>query len=302
MNRFLQHICKAHIITRAGFHDLAIFAKYASKCDMSHVAGDSHALGGGKDLLEMKRLWCPYDIPDGIGFPVVDAIVDRGQIGRGIKKTAVALTNNGRFSVEGGNFGKENTKGTLTDGGDSSMLQVLAERGKGIIISAFPKSLIEFDIQKVVKFLKFAPRKFDRLLPNGEVFKVACLEFYQFFAGCAFDILIGFFDAIDLTVKSDEFGDSIDGEGLAIEEMLPSINDFAKLGSPVANVIVGDDFVAEKSGDTHEAVAENGAADMPDVHGFCHIGGTKIHHDFAGGGHLGHSQADVGSQFMEGTG
>ena len=89
---------------------------------MPHVASDAHVFSGGKDLLEMQRLRSSYHIPDGIGFPVVDAIIDRGQIGRGIKKSSITLANNGWFSVEGGNFGKENAKGAFTDGGDTAML------------------------------------------------------------------------------------------------------------------------------------------------------------------------------------
>ena len=140
------------------------------------------------------------------------------------------------------------------------------------------------------------------MLPNGEVFRITGLEFYQFFAGGTFYILIGFLDAIDFAIKPYKFGYGIGSKGVAIEKMLPAINDFAKLGSPVADMIVGNNLVAEKSGDTHEAVAENSAPYVPDVHRFGYIWGTEIDDNFASGRYLGNPQAVVGSQFLKGFG
>src|SRR4029077_16092319 len=46
-------------------------------------------------------------------------------------------------------------------------------------------------------------------------------------------------------------------------------------------MIVADDVVAEQSGDARKCVAQNGAADVADVHWFGHIGRAKVDHDFS---------------------
>ena len=44
-------------------------------------------------------------------------------------------------------------------------------------------------------------------------------------------------------------------------------------------MIVADDVVAEKGGDPREGVAEDGAANVPDVHRLGDVGRTEIDHD-----------------------
>ena len=62
--------------------------------------------------------------------------------------------------------------------------------------------------------------------------------------------------------------------------MLPPVNDFSKLGAPIANVVICDNVVSEKAGHAYEAIPENRAANMANVHGFGDIGGAEIHDDF----------------------
>ena len=57
--------------------------------------------------------------------------------------------------------------------------------------------------------MEFAPGEFDRFAPDGEVLGVAGLEFDEFFAGGAFDLLVGFLKAGDFAVEAHEFGDGI---------------------------------------------------------------------------------------------
>src|ERR1700720_3984474 len=46
-------------------------------------------------------------------------------------------------------------------------------------------------------------------------------------------------------------------------------------------MIVADDVMAEESGDARKRVAQNGAADVADVHWFGQIGRAKVDHDFS---------------------
>ena len=41
---------------------------------------------------------------------------------------------------------------------------------------------------------------------------------------------------------------------------------FPKLGPPISDQVVGNHFMAKKSCHAGQTIAENGAADMPDMH------------------------------------
>jgi hypothetical protein len=128
------------------------------------------------------------------------------------------------------------------------------------------------------------------------------LEFYQFLAGGALDVLVGFLEAGDFAVEADEFGDGILFQSLAVEEVLPAVNDFSELRAPVTDVVVGCNFVAEETGDAHEAVAEDRAADMADMHRLGDIRGAEIDEDFLGLGRAGDAEPGVGGEGGNGGG
>ena len=72
--------------------------------------------------------------------------------------------------------------------------------------------------------------------------------------------------------------------------------------APVADVVVGGDFVAEESGDADEAVAENGAANVADMHWLGDIRGAEIDEDFFGLRGRGDAESRIGGEFGNGGG
>ena len=61
--------------------------------------------------------------------------------------------------------------------------------------------------------------------------------------------------------------------------MLPAINDFAKLGAPIADVIVRDHLMAKKTRDPGETISKNRAANVADVHWLGNIRRAEIDDD-----------------------
>ena len=61
--------------------------------------------------------------------------------------------------------------------------------------------------------------------------------------------------------------------------MLPAVDDLAKLGSPVTDMIVGDNLMTEMTGNSSEGVTKNRAPDMANVHRLGNIRGAKIDDD-----------------------
>lgn len=98
---------------------------------------------------------------------------------------------------------------------------------------------------------------------------------------------IGFGGGIHVAVAADEFGDRVLLESLWVELGFPAVQNHAELRAPVADVVVGDDGEAEKFRDAGERVAEDGGANVPDVHRFGDVGGGKVDDD-------GFSLSDVG--------
>ena len=58
--------------------------------------------------------------------------------------------------------------------------------------------------------------------------------------------------------------------------MLVAVDDHAELGSPVADVVVADDVVAEGAEDAAEGVADDGAAEVADVHRLGDVGTREV--------------------------
>ena len=81
--------------------------------------------------------------------------------------------------------------------------------------------------------------------------------------------------------------------------MLPTVNDLPKLGSPVADVIVGDHLVSQKARDPREAVSEDRAPDVPDMHRLRDIRGAEVHENFLRGSCRRNPQPGIGGQRLD---
>ena len=86
---------------------------------------------------------------------------------------------------------------------------------------------------------------------------------------------------VDRLVDAFQFGDGIAFQRGPVEQGFPAEQQHAELRAPVADVVVGDDAVAEQAQHAREAVAENRGADVADVHRLGDVGRTEIHDDGA---------------------
>ena len=83
---------------------------------------------------------------------------------------------------------------------------------------------------------------------------------------------VGLLERVDLAVEARHFRDRVFFQRTAIEKMLPTVKDFAELRAPVAQVVVGHDFVADKPCDAGQRITEDRATDVPDVHRLGDVG------------------------------
>ena len=293
----MEDFGETDIFAGARFHDLAVLAEDTAERDVPQVAGNTHRLRRGKNLLEVQCLRRADHIPDRIGVPPFHAVVDRREVGGGVKKPAIGLADDRGLFGKRRDFRKENAERPVALAGDAALLQFGTERGEGVVVGALAEALVKRDIEKVVEFFEFAPREFHRLTPDPEVLRIARLQLHQLLAGGAFDFLVGFLESRDLTVEADEFGDRIRLQRGAVQQMLPAVNDFPELRAPIADVVVGDDGMPEEPRDAHEAIAENRAPDVTDMHRLRDIRRTEIHDDLFRLRRHGHTEARVGREF-----
>jgi hypothetical protein len=118
--------------------------------------------------------------------------------------------------------------------------------------------------------------------PDLFVFGVALLEFDEFVAAGVEHGGVGLGLGVDGFVEAEQFGDGVGVERGGVEQGFPAVEDHAELGAPVADVVVGDDFVADEAGDAGEGVADEGGADVADVRGFGDVRRGEVDDDGAG--------------------
>ena len=153
------------------------------------------------------------------------------------------------------------------------------------------------NVEHLIGAFEFFHGKVDGFFPDREIFRVACLEFDQFFADRLPDLSVGCNLFVGLFVDANQLGNRIALERRAIQQILPAVNHHPELRAPIADVIVANDFVAEKRSDPRERVTQHGAANVTDVHRLRDIGRAEIDHDPFRRRRFLHSEPLVAQQF-----
>ena len=268
-----------HVLARARFHQLAVFAENAAKSNVAEVGRVTLAARDRDDLFEVQDLRRADDQPNRICFQIPDSIIHRRDVGGRIIETAIPFANNGRLFGQLRDVAEENADRAFAHLGDSRFEQTLDHRGQPVVVETFPPLDVVMNVQHLIGVVEFFHRKVDRLFPNREILRVAGLEFDQFLADrlSYFEVACRFF--IGLLVDANQFRDRIAFERSAVEQIFPAVDHHPELGAPIADVIVANDLVTEKRRDPRERIAQHRAADVAHVHRLRHIGRTEIDHD-----------------------
>src|SRR5207245_8507182 len=96
------------ILARTRFHQLAVFAQDAAMRDMAKIGFVTFTARDLENLPEMQYLRRARHNPDRVRFQIVDAIVNRRDVGGGVIETAVALANDAGLVRQLGNIAEEN--------------------------------------------------------------------------------------------------------------------------------------------------------------------------------------------------
>ena len=171
--------------------------------------------------------------------------------------------------------GGKNAKCTVAFSGEAALPEVGDDCREHWVVKTFAKCVVKTNAEPPVDFFKLLLGKLDDFLPDSEIFGIALLEFDEFsFGGVA---EFGF--VVDEFVETFEFANRVGGEGGIVPVLFPADDEHSKLRAPIADVIIGDDAVAEEFSDAGESVAENCGADVTNVHRLGNIRRTEINDD-----------------------
>src|SRR5262249_53876293 len=132
--------------------------------------------------------------------------------------------------------------------------------------------------------------------PNVQVFGIAGLQPNEFGAAGFLYNRVRLAQLVGRLVDTDQFGDRVASQGVAVEQMFPAVNYHPELGAPVADVIVANHVVAQKCRDASQRIAQDGAPDMADVHRLGNVGRTKINYDAPRVSNAGNAQTVISQE------
>ena len=214
-------------------------------------------------------------VEDGVRLPVVHAVADGGQVGRGIEERPVLLADDHRRPVA---FEKH-ADGAVADAGQPAVEQFLDDGRKLIVIETLAQRVIELDAQPPIDPLNVFEADGEEFPPQAEVFRVAGVQLGGFGQHGRGDVGVLVGQRADLPIKPGQLLDRGPAVRLAVQEMLVAVKDHAELRAPVADVIVADHFVAGEPQHPPQGVADHGGADMADVHRLGDVGGRIVQHE-----------------------
>ena len=115
------------------------------------------------------------------------------------------------------------------------------------MVEALAQGVVEFHPQSLVDRVKLNLRQRDHLAPDAQILLVAALEFDQFLPGLLERGGIRLALRAGLFVEALHLGNGVRLQRCAIQSALPLGEQHSKLCAPIAQVIVGDDLVAQEA-------------------------------------------------------
>jgi len=131
--------------------------------------------------------------------------------------------------------------------------------------------VVEFHAEPRINRVELFLRQRKHLVPDLQVFSVTALKFDEFLAGGVPDGVHGFAGGADHFIEPLHLAEGIGFQRVGLEMLFPAEQQQAELRAPVADVVVGDDTVAEQAQRACQAVAEDRGANVAHMHRLGHV-------------------------------
>ena len=228
-------------------------------------------------LREVEFLPRVRHVDDPLRVILLLAALDARQVARRVVVAAVGFADDGDAEVLLLQVDDERTLGL---DGKPHLLKPLDDTGHLVVVERLAAIRVERDAEFLVDALELADGNVDELPPEREVLFLALLEEDELALAVLLPHavrLLGLRRREDVALLQRG-----DGEVVALllrEQLAVALDEDAELRPPVAEVVVGDDRVAEREEEAFDRVADDGRADVADVHLLGRVGRGVVDDD-----------------------
>ena len=261
--RLGEEVVEADEVALARGYRLALEA-HESEGNMDKRGGDAHLAGDGEELPEVELLAVVGDVDDALGRVLGHAALDAREVARGVVVAAVGLPDDRDAELLVLELHDERALALLREAG---LDEALDHAGHHVVVVRLAAVGVELHAELRVHALELADGYVDEAPPEREVLRVALLELHELGAARVLPravLLLRLRGGEDIALLQ-----AGDGEVLALgarQALAVALDEDAELRTPVAEVVVRDDVVSKGAEDPVDGVADDGRADVPDVH------------------------------------
>ena len=240
------------------------------------VLGQVAGLPGGlEEFLEVLRLAHVGDVDDPVGLQFAHPVPDGCHVGGVVAVAAVRFADDQR-RVE--TLDPQHQR-PVVDDGDAALGQVGGHLREGVVVGRLARQVVvgQQHPEAFIGGVETCQGHRDQLPPDRQGFLVTALQLHDARAGAGGEI--GVVVEVFLGVLVELFGPG-KVEGGDVDARFDDVFDqHPELGAPVADVVLRDHLVPQGGEDAVETVADDGGAQVPDVHLFGNVGRRVVDDD-----------------------
>ena len=240
------------------------------------VLGQVAGLPGGlEEFLEMLRLTHVGDVDDPVGLQLAHPVPDGCHVGGVVAVAAVRFADDQR-RVE--TLDPQHQR-PVVDDGDAALGQVGGHLRKGVVVGRLARQVRigQQHPETLIGGVETGQGDRDQLPPDRQGLLVAALQLHDARAGAGGETGIVVEMFLGILVELLRAGKV---EGGDVDSLLDDVlHQHPELGAPVADVVLRDHLVPQGGEDAVETVADDGGAQVPDVHLFGNVGRRVVDDD-----------------------
>ena len=234
---------------------------------------------------------------------VADPVPDGRQVGGRVAVAAVGLADDQRhrLALAAGVAVEEDAQRAVADGRQALGLELVADLGELVVVRRLAGQVLvgQGDPERGVDAVEVLLGEVDQLVPEPQRVGVAGLELDHPCPGLGREVGVALELGVRGGVERVGVGDQQPGFGGVLAHDQQVLDQHPERRTPVADVVLPDDAVAEVLQGADERVADDGGAQVADVHLLGHVGSRVVDGDglaFLGG----YAEAAVEARHLRG--
>ena len=271
LHGFVQQGHEPNRGTAAGAQDLAVAAEDVADLDVRglDVLRQPPRLACGRPHhLEVHGLRRTHHVQHAVGLEGIHAVPDRGQVGGGVAVAAVALADDERerFVLTAGETVQEHAQGVVADLGDALGRQLVAHVAEHVVVGALPGQVLvgEGDTELGVDLVEVHLGQSDDLAPQAQGLLVTALQRDHATSCTGGEVVLVGAGGVEFVARRLVEGVRVGGEqvglGGVLTDLQQVLDEHAEGGTPVTDVVLADDVVAQEFQGPGQGVADHRGA------------------------------------------